>query len=63
MIKIGQFNFLKISQKSSRGTLLLAGEFGQVFLPAAQTPAYCEIGDKIQVFLYRDFHDEVVATT
>jgi uncharacterized protein len=63
MIKIGQFNFLKICQKSSRGMLLFAGEFGQVFLPAAQVPSHCEVGDKIQVFLYRDIHDEVVATT
>jgi len=63
MIKIGQFNFLKISQKTSRGTFLFAGEFGQVFLPANLTPKHCEIGDKIQVFLYRDSHDEIVATT
>ena len=63
MIQIGQFNFLKISQKTSRGTFLFAGDFGQVFLPANQTPSHCEIGDRIQVFLYRDTHDEVVATT
>jgi len=63
MIKIGQFNFLKISQKTSRGTFLQAGPFGTVFLPAAQTPSFCEVGDKIQVFLYRDSNDEVVATT
>lgn len=63
MIKIGQFNFLKIAQKSSRGTFLFAGNYGQVFLPIAQTPKHCEIGDKIQVFLYRDSNDELVATT
>lgn len=63
MIKIGQFNFLQISQKSSKGVFLEAGEFGMVFLPKNQTPSYCEIGDKIQVFLYRDSRDEVIATT
>lgn len=63
MIKIGQFNFLKISQKTARGTFLFAGNFGQVFLPATQTPSHCEIGDKIQVFLYRDSRDDLVATT
>lgn len=63
MITIGQFNFLKIARKTSRGTFLFAGDHGQVFLPVAQTPAYCEVGDKIQVFLYRDSHDELVATT
>lgn len=63
MIKIGQFNFLKISQKTARGTFLHAGELGMVFLPAKQTPEYCDIGDKIQVFLYRDARDEIIATT
>ncbi|WP_444994969.1 CvfB family protein [Aliikangiella sp. IMCC44359] len=63
MIKIGQFNFLKISRQSTRGTFLEAGPLGQVFLPAKLTPSYCRPGDKIQVFLYRDSHDEVVATT
>ncbi|TQV89718.1 CvfB family protein [Aliikangiella coralliicola] len=63
MVKIGQFNFLKIFRKTARGTFLEAGNLGQVFLPVAQTPSHCEVGDKIQVFLYRDSHDEVVATT
>ena len=63
MIKIGQFNFLTISQKSSRGTLLHAGQYGMAFLPSTQTPSHCEVGDKIQVFLYKDSRDEVVATT
>jgi len=63
MIKIGQFNFLKIAQKTARGTFLFAGEFGQVFLPAKLTPSFCEVGDKIQVFLYQDSNDEIVATT
>ncbi|TQV72950.1 GntR family transcriptional regulator [Aliikangiella marina] len=63
MIKIGQFNYLKIAQKTARGTFLFAGEFGQLFLPAKLTPSHCEVGDKIQVFLYQDANDKVVATT
>lgn len=63
MITIGQFNYLKITQKNSRGVMLSAGPLGLVFLPVAQLPSYCEVGDKIQVFLYRDNKDEVVATT
>ncbi|WP_196140281.1 S1 RNA-binding domain-containing protein [Aliikangiella sp. G2MR2-5] len=63
MAKLGQFNFLKISRKSARGTFFETREFGQVFLPAALTPGHCEVGDKIRVFLYRDTHDNVVATT
>jgi len=63
MANLGQFNFLKILSKSSRGTFLEARGMGQVFLPAKLTPSHCEVGDKIQVFLYRDANDEVVATT
>ncbi len=63
MAQIGQFNFLKILRKSSRGTFLEGGNLGQIYLPAKLTPKYNEVGDKIQVFLYHDSHDEVVATT
>ena len=63
MAKIGQFNFLKIIRKTARGTFLDAGKDGQVFLPAKLTPSHCEAGDKIQVFLYHDSNDELIATT
>lgn len=63
MLKIGQFNFLKITQKTSKGTFFQAGEFGMVFLPANQTPSHTEVGDKIEVFLYRDSRNDIRATT
>ncbi len=63
MIKIGQFNFLSITQKSSRGVLLNAHKLGLVFLPEKELPRYSEIGDKVQVFLYYNSSDELVATT
>jgi uncharacterized protein len=62
-LKIGQFNFLKITSKTSKGTFFHAGELGMVFLPANQTPSHCEVGDKIQVFLYRDSRNDIRATT
>lgn len=63
MIKLGQFNFLSITQNSSRGALLKAGSLGMAFLPARQIPPHCEVGDKVQVFLYRDSNNELIATT
>ncbi|MDH5434463.1 MAG: S1-like domain-containing RNA-binding protein [Gammaproteobacteria bacterium] len=63
MIKIGQFNFLQISQKSERGTLLSAGQLGSVFLSKKETPNNCNVGDKLQVFIYQNARDEIVATT
>jgi len=62
MVNIGQFNFLKIVRKTGRGTFLAAGNLGELFLPKGQTPDYCEAGDKIEVFVYRNSDDEAVAT-
>ncbi len=63
MVNIGQHNFLKIARKTARGTFLAAGNLGELFLPKGQTPEYCEAGDKIEVFVYRNSDDEAVATT
>jgi len=63
MINIGQHNFLKIVRKTGRGTFLSAEQHGELFLPKGQTPEYSEPGDKIEVFIYRNSDDEVVATT
>ena len=63
MVNIGQFNFLKIARKTARGTFLAAGNLGELFLPKGQTPEFCEAGDKIEVFVYRNSDDEAVATT
>ncbi len=63
MVKFGQFNFLKIARKTGRGTFLAAGQHGELFLPKGQTPDFCEAGDKIEVFVYRNSDNEAVATT
>ena len=63
MVNIGQYNFLKIARKTARGSFLAAGNLGELFLPKGQTPEYCEAGDKIEVFVYRNSDDEAVATT
>jgi uncharacterized protein len=63
MVKFGQYNFLKILRKTARGTFLQADNHGELFLPKGQTPDYCEAGDKIEVFVYRNSDDEAVATT
>ena len=63
MVNFGQYNFLKIVRKTGRGTFLAAGNTGELFLPKGQTPDFCEAGDKIEVFVYRNSDDEAVATT
>ena len=63
MVNFGQFNYLKIIRKTGRGTFLAAGNLGELFLPKGQTPEYCEAGDEIEVFVYRNSDNEAVATT
>ncbi len=63
MVNVGQFNFLKIARKTARGTFLAAGSLGELFLPKGQTPEFCEAGDKIEVFVYKNSDNEYVATT
>ncbi|MGB0495742.1 MAG: CvfB family protein [Kangiellaceae bacterium] len=63
MVNFGQFNFLKIVRKTGRGTFLAGGSSGELFLPKGQTPDFCEAGDKIEVFVYRNSDNEAVATT
>jgi len=63
MVKFGQFNYLKIVRKTGRGTFLAGDSNSELFLPKGQTPEYCEAGDKIEVFVYRNSDNEAVATT
>lgn len=63
MIYIGQYNTLTILRQTSVG-LYLGDEAGfEVLLPNKYLPESFKIGDKIQIFLYKDGQDRPVATT
>lgn len=62
MIEIGQYNELAILRETSVG-LFLGDESGEdVLLPNKYRPEKFEIGDKIEVFVYRDHEERKVAT-
>lgn len=63
-IKIGYTNKLIIARKELQG-LYLRGEdaFEQVLLPNAYVPDEYEIGDEIEVFVYLDNEQRIIATT
>lgn len=61
MIKIGEYQTLDIIRKADFGVYVGDGE-AQVLLPAKQVPAGAEIGDSIEVFIYRDSSDRLIAT-
>ena len=63
MLKIGETQTLIIEKQVSFG-VYLAEEGGEerVLLPKLQVPAGAAVGDKVEVFLYRDSEDRMIAT-
>src|SRR4051812_41402319 len=61
MIEIGRRNQLVVSRESMHGTFLDAGELGEILLPG-RPPAGAEEGSILDVFVYRDSEDRLVAT-
>lgn len=64
MLRLGEKQRLKIVKKVSFG-VYLAEEEGEekVLLPMKETPEGCELGDELEVFLYKDSRDRLIATT
>ena len=63
MAHIGKFNTLSVITITGNGAYLNAGELGEVLLPNRYLPADCQVDDKIEVFIYLDSADRLVATT
>lgn len=63
MIKVGQINRLEVVKRTDFGVFLDAGEFGTTLLPNRYAPDTIEIGQSIDVFLYFDSDNQLVATT
>ena len=63
MLKIGETQTLIIEKQVPFG-VYLAEEGGEerVLLPRLQVPAGAAVGDKVEVFLYRDSEDRMIAT-
>lgn len=63
-MNLGEFQTLTIIKKVEFGVYLAEekGSEERVLLPKSQVPEYAAIGDKINVFLYRDSKDRLIAT-
>jgi uncharacterized protein len=62
MIEIGKFNILKVLRKTEIGIYLDDGAEG-ILLPKRFVPRGVRIGEEIEVFLYHDSENRVIATT
>ena len=63
MVEIGQYNKLKVVKSVDFGLYLDGAEEGEILLPKRYVPADCKPGDTIEVFLYTDSEDRLIATT
>ncbi|XME00940.1 S1 RNA-binding domain-containing protein [Lachnospiraceae bacterium C1.1] len=64
MIKLGEIQTLGIERKVEFGAYLSAhkGDEEAVLLPGKQLPEDAEVGDGLEVFVYRDSKDRLIAT-
>ena len=64
MIKLGDYNTLKVIRHAEQGLYLEGDEqSGDILLPKRYVPQGLSIGQDIEVFLYLDQDERLVATT
>lgn len=63
MLEIGKINKLKIVKQSDFGLFLDGEDQGEILLPRRYVPENYQIGEYIEVFVYIDSEDRLVATT
>lgn len=63
MLKLGEMQKLRIARKKDFGVFLEDEEGNSVLLPEKQVPDHAEIGTELEVFLYKDSRDRLIATT
>jgi len=63
MIKLGDYNTLRIVKRVDFGLYLDGGDDGEILLPNRYVPDTSSIGDEIEVFVYLDQDEKLIATT
>ena len=63
MLRLGDYNTLKIVKSVDFGLYLDGGEEGEILLPQRYVTKNMHIGDEIEVFIYLDQEERLVATT
>ena len=64
MIKLGDYNILRVDHAAEQGLYLQGDEqTGDILLPKRSVPKGVTIGDEIEVFIYLDQEERIIATT
>jgi len=63
MAAVGKYNTLKVLRETGSGYFLNGEELGDILLPGKYAPSGMNEDDEIDVFLYFDSEDRIIATT
>lgn len=63
MVNIGQYNRLKVVKRVDFGAYLDGGNGVEILLPEKYVDPAVQIGDELDVFVYTDSEDRLIATT
>ncbi len=62
-IELGKYNRLTVVKEVDFGVYLDGGEEGEILLPSRYVPEGLKVGDEIDVFIYLDIEERIIATT
>lgn len=62
-MELGKINRLKVVKRVDFGFYLDGGIEGEILLPMKLAPADCKVGDELEVFIYLDSEERLIATT
>ncbi len=63
MVNVGRYNTLRVVKKVDFGFYLDGGEDGEILLPKRFVPDGLKEGDDLEVFIYHDSDNRLIATT
>ena len=63
MVEIGKLNMLRVVKEVEFGIYLEGPPFGEILMPRRYVPKGTKPGDELEVFIYMDSEDRVIATT
>jgi len=63
MVEIGKINNLQVVKSLDHGIYLDGGDLGEILMPSRYVPENCQVGDALEVFIYLDSADLLLATT
>jgi len=63
MVEIGKINNLKVVKNLEHGIYLDGEHLGEILMPSRYVPDDCVVGESLEVFIYLDSADLLIATT